>query len=182
MTVGIRRQQSGDGHGVRDVLTAAFADDGRVAALAEGLRARSDSQAQLVATKGGELIGFVGLSISWVDAPAHLLEVLVLSPLAVTPAHQSQGFGRRLLDVAVAEAARLGSPLVFLEGDPGYYGRLGWRAGSELGFTAPSPRIPSPAFQVVALPGHDPSSMHGPLVYNDTFWAHDCVGLRPPPD
>lgn len=179
MTIDIRRQRPGDEDAVHDVLTAAFGDDGRVARLATALRARPDPGRQIVAVEGEEIVGFAGLSTSWVDAPDRPIEVLVLSPLAVTPARQSRGIGRRLLDAATSEAERLGSPLLFLEGDPGYYRRHGWRAGGELGFTAPSPRIPPPAFQLVTLPGFDPATMHGPLVYNDTFWAHDCVGLRP---
>jgi len=54
---------------------------------------------------------------------------------------------------------------------------LGFVAASPLGFTAPSVRIPLPGFQVVVLPAYDPS-MTGALVYADTFWAMDCVGLR----
>ena len=66
---------------------------------------------------------------------------------------------------------------MFLEGDPGYYSRLGWQPASGHGFTAPSVRIPDVAFQVRLLPGHE-SWMTGALVYNDTFWQFDCVGLR----
>jgi putative acetyltransferase len=49
-------------------------------------------------------------------------------------------------------------------------------AASE-GFGRPSTRIPEPALQVVVL---DPSVPRGPLVYCQTFWTQDCVGLRDP--
>ena len=70
-------------------------------------------------------------------------------------------------------------PLVFLEGDPGFYSRVGFVAGAELGFTPPSVRIPAQAFQVAILPGYVQGEMTGALVYPDVFWRHDCVGLRP---
>jgi putative acetyltransferase len=70
-------------------------------------------------------------------------------------------------------------PLVFLEGDPGYYSRLGFVPGDQLGFAPPSVRIPQPAFQVATLTGYDQAKMSGALVYPDVFWRHDCVGLRP---
>jgi len=177
--VDVRAQTDSDQEDVRTVLTAAFGDGGRVAALAEALRARADTQAGLVATRDGTVVGHTQLSTSWLDAPTRLVEVLTLSPLAVSPSAQRRGIGRLLLTEATRTARELGSPLLFLEGDPAYYSRRSWLPATPLGFTAPSPRIPAAAFQVVTLPGYEPDTMHGPLVYNDTFWAHDSVGLRP---
>lgn len=154
MTIAIRRQRPEDDSAVRHVLRAAFEDDGRVAALAETLRGRRDRGAALVAVDGNKrIVGHTQLSVSWVDARERLVEVLVLRPLAVAPTHQSQGIGSRLLTGAKEEAERLGAPLLFLEGDPGYYSTQGWRPAGEFGFTPPSARIPGPAFQVVILRG-----------------------------
>lgn len=178
MAVEIRDQTSDDDAAVRIVVTRAFGDDGQGAALAEALRARADAGAALVAIDGGHVVGHVQLSISWVDAPDRLVEVLTLSPLTVTPTSQSRGIGGQLLAAATDRARQMSAPLLFLEGDPGYYSRHGWRAAAGLGFTPPSARIPPAAFQVFVLPGYDPTAMHGALVYNDTFWAQDCVGLR----
>jgi putative acetyltransferase len=176
----VRRQSSGDLPAVRRVLTAAFADDGRVADLAAALLARPDQpDAAFVAEQGaGEVVGHVQLSRGWVDASRELVPVLVLSPLAVDPRYQRQGIARELLDAALAAAEAAGSPLVFLEGNPDFYGRLGWARGSEHGFAPPSTRIPDAAFQVMVLPAWQ-RWMTGGLIYNDTFWIHDCVGLRP---
>jgi putative acetyltransferase len=179
VTIAIRPQRTEDASRVRRVLTAAFKDDGRVAALATALRRRRDRGAALVAVDGdSRIVGHTQLSVAWVDALERLVEVLVLSPLAVAPTHQSHGIGSQLLTAAKEEAQRLSAPLLFLEGDPGYYSTRGWRPAGELGFTPPSARIPAPAFQVVTLRGYDPTTMHGALIYNDTFWSHDCVGLR----
>jgi putative acetyltransferase len=78
---------------------------------------------------------------------------------------------------AVAAADAAGSPVVFLEGDPAYYSRAGFEPAARYGFTPPSVRIPPAAFQCVLLPAYDPS-LNGALVYPDTFWFHDAVGLR----
>ena len=67
---------------------------------------------------------------------------------------------------------------MFLEGDPRYYSRLGFVPAGPLGFTAPSPRIPGPAFQVWPTPAYR-GGLSGALVYPDVFWRHDAVGLRP---
>ena len=144
--------------------------------LEEALAQRADSTG-FVALVDGRAVGHVRLTRGWIDAEARLVEVLDLSPLSVAPEWQRRGIGRALVARAVAEAKRAGVPAVFLEGDPAYYVRLGWRSASELGVTPPSARIPEPAFQAVPLPGWEPS-MRGALVYADTFWAFDCVGLR----
>jgi putative acetyltransferase len=178
----VRAQHSDEWPAVRRLLTEAFADDGTVATLAEALNARGDRavDSALVAESDGELIGHVQLSRAWIDAKPALVEVLVLSPLGVAPLHQRRGIGRALCDSAVERGRQLNAPAIFLEGDPAYYGRLGWQRASDRGFTAPSARIPNAGFQVIVLPSWQPW-MIGAVVYNDTFWTLDCVGLRPAP-
>jgi putative acetyltransferase len=161
---------------VHALLVAAFADEPEVAGLEAALQARPDS-AGFVAEAEGEIVGHVRLTRGWVDAPEALVSVLVLSPLSVRPDQQGRGLGRELVAHALDEAERRGEPAVFLEGDPGYYSLLGWRPAGEIGVTSPSERIPAPACQVVTLSAFEPW-MRGRLVYADTFWAHDCVGLR----
>lgn len=174
----IRPQRAADASAVREVVARAF-DDARVADLAEALRDSAAARASLVAEVGGRVVGHVQLSRGWLDAPDRLLEVLVLSPLSVEADHRRRGVGAGLVRQAVDEAGRSGAPLLFLEGSPRYYGRLGFTAAGPFGFTRPSVRIPEAAFQVVRLPGYEPW-MSGALVYPDPFWAYDCVGLREP--
>jgi len=109
-----------------------------------------------------------------VAVPTQLFEVLVLSPVAVRPDSQRQGIGSALVRESIASLA---APLIFLEGSPEYYGRLGFQRASEHGFLPPSPRIPDAGFQVHLGPGYKPH-MSGRLVYPDAFWDHDLVGLR----
>ncbi len=178
MSVDVRAQYDADANRVADVITRAFVDDGRVAGLAAALRARSDKQASLVAVEDGRVVGQTHLSVSWVDARSALVEVLTLSPLSVLPSRQGHGIGTHLLAQAREAAEQLEAPLLFLEGDPGFYASRGWLMAADLGFTPPSNRIPLPAFQVMPLAKYDGGSTRGALIYNDTFWAHDCVGLR----
>ena len=172
----IRRQVPEDAAAVRDVIGRAFHAQPGVGALEQALAQRHDSTGY-VALVDDRVAGHVRLTRGWIDAEARLVEVLYLSPLSVAPEWQSRGIGRALVAHAVVEAKRSGVPAVFLEGDPGYYGRLGWRPASELGVAPPSARIPEPGCQVVSLPGWEPW-MRGTLVYADTFWALDFVGLR----
>jgi putative acetyltransferase len=172
----IRRQSPDDAAGVRAVIRDAFATHPEVVDLEQALGARTDS-AGYVALVGERVVGQVRLTRGWVDAEPRLVEILVLSPLSVASDWQGRGFGRALLARAKHEAADAGAPAVFLEGDPAYYRPLGWLPASDLGVTPPSSRIPGPASLAVRLPAWEPW-MRGRLVYPDTFWTFDCVGLR----
>jgi putative acetyltransferase len=123
------------------------------------------------------LVGIVQLSRGWLDAPARLAEVLVLSPLAVLPELQGRGIGAALVRAAIGIAEQLDAPLLFLEGSARYYPRFGFVPGLDRGFLRPSIRIPEPAFQVMVLPSWQ-DWMVGALVYPEAFWRHDAVGLR----
>jgi putative acetyltransferase len=186
MAWGVGAASSDETAAVVAVTLAAFGDGGdRVAGLVRTLVDERDAvgtagalRASLVARDpDGEVVGHTALTRGWVDAERRLVELLVLSPLSVRPDRQGQGVGRSLVDAAVAEADRLGAPLVLLEGDPAYYGHLGFEPAAAHGLVPPSPRIPAPGCQVRLLPTHEPW-MTGPLIYPDVFWRLDLVGLR----
>jgi putative acetyltransferase len=175
----VRPESDDDVDAVRRVVTSAFGGD-RVPQLLDALR---ESVAWLdlsfVAEKDDEVVGHVAYTRGWLDAATKLVEVLVLSPLSVAPEQQRSGVGSALVRETLEAMKHRPEPLVFLEGDPGYYSRLGFVPGEHLHMTAPSTRIPAAAFQVASLPGYDQTWMRGALVYPDVFWRHDCVGLRP---
>lgn len=179
MMVQIRQQTEADTDVVRSVTNAAFSDDGKISRLLDALHYSGNVQLGLVAEADGVVVGHTQLNRSWVDGRARLTAVSVLSPLSVQPSWQRQGVGAALAAAAIAAAAERGFPAVFVEGDPGYYGRLGFVAASEYGFSAPSVRVPDQAFQVVPLAEWEPGEI-GALVYCEPFWSHDCVGLRDP--
>lgn len=185
----IRVSAPADEPAIADIVTAAFGDEHGpvVARLVDALRASPawDPALSFVAESTpadggpGQLTGYVLLTRNLLDAPRRLVDVLVLSPLAVRPGHQGRGVGSRLVRHALAAAGARPEPLVFLEGSPDYYPRFGFAPGRDRGFRRPSLRIPEPAFMVRALPGYEPW-MTGTLVYADPFWRLDCVGLRDP--
>ena len=180
--VHVRLETPADIPAIRALVRAAFAPDHEAdgdadleARLVDALReagARSS-----VAERDGQVVGHVMCTRSLLDTTPRLVDVLALAPLAVGPEHQRSGVGRALVAHALEAATADGYPLVFVEGDWRYYGRLGFRRGDSLGFRRPSLRIPPKAFQVAVLPAHEPW-MTGGLVYPDVLWRLDCVGLR----
>ncbi len=182
----IRVAAPADGPAIAAVVTEAFgpADGPVVARLVEALGASPAGDPALsfvAASASGQVIGYVLATRNLLDAPRRLVDVLVLSPLAVVPAYQGRGVGSRLMRHALTVMQDRPEPLVFLEGSPAFYPRFGFQPGGPLGFRRPSLRIPEPAFMVRPLPAYEPW-MTGTLVYADPFWRLDCVGLRNPAD
>jgi len=176
----VRAETARDVDTTRAVVAAAFGDE-PVAELLDALRASSAWRGlSYVAEQDGRVVGHVSYTRGWLDAARRLVEVLVLSPLSVAPEAQHAGVGSHLVRRTLELLENRPEPLVFLEGAPAYYGRLGFRPGVPSGFAPPSIRIPEAAFQFVALPSYQ-AWMTGALVYPDVFWEHDAVGLRDHP-
>jgi putative acetyltransferase len=162
------------------VVAAAFTDSGAtVAELVVRLRELWDAERgfERVAASREGVLGHVGFTRGYLDSLDRLRYVLVLSPLAVRPDVQGQGIGSALVRAGLDEAFRRGLELVFLEGAPRLYPKLGFVEAGREGFGKPSVRIPDQAFQVYFL-REAGRSLSGELVYPDVFWECDCVGLR----
>ena len=183
MSFEVRPEQPADHGAVRRVVTAAFgADDpghgSDVAQIWESLG--HHRRVGLVAEERGVVVGHVGLSQGWVDARRDLVEVWVLSPLSVVPGRQREGFGTALVAAAVETADGSGTPALFLEGSPSYYGARGFERADRHGFLpAALVRTPAAGFQVVVFGAHEPW-MSGQLIYPSVWWEYGAAGLRDP--
>jgi putative acetyltransferase len=175
----LRTEQTRDFDAVGSVHRTAFGGDhgGTVARLVDALRRDDPTVLSLVSDEADGIVGHVMFSRALLDAPRQLVAVQSLSPLAVAPEWQRGGIGSALVRAGLQQLDERGVPLVFLEGDPRYYSRLGFSPAKEHDFRKPSLRIPDGAFQVVKLSAYQPW-MTGTFVYSNTFWDHDCVGRR----
>lgn len=175
----VRIEQSHDHDAIDAVHRSAFGGEhgSTVAQLVDALRRDDLAATSLVSEEADQVVGHIMFSRALLDAPRQLVAVQSLSPLAVAPQWQRRGIGSELVRVGLQQLDECGVPLVFLEGDPRYYSRLGFSAAVEHGFRKPSLRIPDAAFQVVRLSAYEPW-MAGTFVYSNTFWECDCVGLR----
>lgn len=142
----IRPELPGDAPAIAGVLTAAFAGAGE-ARLVEALRA-SGSLTALVALDAERVVGHVALSPMTVDgAPGPWLG---LGPVAVAPAAQARGIGRRLIADALAAATASGAAAVFVLGRSSYYAALGFEEAAAWGWCCTYPAAPA-AFRVRRL-------------------------------
>ena len=114
------------------------------------------------------IVGHVLVTTAWLDEVGGR-EIASLAPLAVWPARQGRGVGTALLHAVCAVCDDRGEPMVVLQGDPRYYGRVGFEASAPLGITMDIPDWASPeAMQLRRLTNYDPS-ITGRLVYPNAF-------------
>jgi len=132
--VRIREAQASDAQGIKGVHLTAFGDEGQVVAdLALALIADESAQPILVLVAESEK-GVVG---SIVFSSVHILASesgpsYILAPLAVAPEMQRMGVGRQLINSGLTALRERGAELVFVLGDPRYYGRFGFSAGHKV--------------------------------------------------
>ncbi|WP_076072850.1 GNAT family N-acetyltransferase [Sphingomonas montana] len=134
---------------VEALLDVAFGPD-RHKRTAYRLRAGVDWIAALsfAAVRDGGLLGSVQCwpvaLYSTGDTPdgttdATVTPLTLLGPVAVDPAHQAGGLGKRLTRAAIHAVIEAHAPPPMLIGDPGYYGRFGFTALPTAGWDLPGP-------------------------------------------
>lgn len=96
----------------------------------------------LVAEHHGEVVGHVLFTAARVEPTGPGVTASILSPLAVDPRHQGMGVGSGLVQTGLATLDGAGVDLVFVLGDPAYYGRIGFVPATPAGLTPPHPLVP----------------------------------------
>jgi putative acetyltransferase len=115
--------------------------------LVDQLVADGVAVVSIVAEDNG-IVGHVLLSRMNVVADERALDALGLAPVAVVPDRQREGIGSALVEAAVREAKSAGTQMLFLLGEPGFYGRFGFTAVAAKRFDSP---YAGPYFQALPL-------------------------------
>jgi putative acetyltransferase len=157
----IRPERPGDAPGVRAALIAAFGGAAE-ADLVDRLRAGGDLVLTLVAEQAGRIAGVVAFPRLDLDLGGRIVPVVGLAPVGVLPEFQRQGVGSALIRDGLARMTDRAKRLVFVLGDPAYYGRFGFTAMD--GFAS---RYAGPYFQALMLSPDAPKS--GRVSYPKAF-------------
>lgn len=166
----IRPERPADFDAIAEVVEAAF-NSPVEARLVEAIRASPHyiAELSLVADIDGRVVGHVMISFTALRDGDNERWISQLSPLAVAPDLHGQGIGSALVREVCALADARGEPLVVLEGDPKYYGRVGFEhsVAHDIHIHLPS-WAPAEAAQVLRLANDDPS-IKGWVVYPPAF-------------
>jgi putative acetyltransferase len=165
MSPAVRAEMPTDVVAIRAVNTAAFGG-AQEAALVEALRADGDLVLSLVAEVDGVVVGHIGFSRMQVTQGGGDSPAVALAPLAVRPDRQHQGIGAVLIGSGLKQLAESGESLVFVLGEPEYYGRFGFRTEPAARFVSP---YAGPYFQSLSLSDCAPSP--GTVRYARAFAA-----------
>jgi putative acetyltransferase len=164
LAIAVRPEQAGDAAAVRTVLAGAFGGPAE-AELVERLRASEDVVLALVAElEGRGVVGHVAFPRLAVDAPGGSEPAVGLAPLAVAAGLWRRGIGSALTRRGLGLLAERGEQIVFVLGDPAYYGRFGFDAAAAASFMSP---YSGPHFMAVRLAQTAPSA--GTVRYPSAF-------------
>lgn len=136
----LREATSSDADQIRKVYMAAFDKIEResVADLAINLLSNASSLQilNLVADEPDAILGHISFSPVRTKSKDEAFGY-ILAPLAVNPENQKKGIGSSLVREGIQILTNRGAEIVFVYGDPDYYGRFGFLANSVEKFIPP---------------------------------------------
>jgi putative acetyltransferase len=133
LSIDIREASASDAEAIDAIHRRAFG--GPVEAdLVRSLCDDGYSRVSLVAIVESSVVGHVLFTRLHVAEKGRSWDGLALAPLAVDPAFQRRGVGTALVHAGLEQAKFLGERIVFVLGDPAYYGRFGFSAEAAKGF------------------------------------------------
>ncbi|MHC4517541.1 MAG: GNAT family N-acetyltransferase [Planctomycetota bacterium] len=98
--------------------------------IIEQLRRHGALSVSLVAEVDTQVVGHIAFSpVAISDGSANWY---TLGPISVTPEFQGQGIGQSLVNAGLGALRTLGAEGCVLAGEPGFYGRFGFRSDPEL--------------------------------------------------
>lgn len=126
MTTNIRAETPDDQTNIHTVNVAAFERPDE-AVLVDRLRESGGHLVSLVALDDEErVVGHVLFTPVAVEGSEEIFECAALGPVAVLPQYQRQGIGAALIEAGMAACLDLGYNVIFVLGEPAYYGRFGF--------------------------------------------------------
>lgn len=162
--VALRAEAADDAGAVRALLEEAFGGPAE-ATLVERLRADGDMVLALIATVPPDVVvGFIAFPRLQIERAGRLLPAVALAPLAVVASHRRRGIGSALVQAGLAQLVARRENIVFVLGEPAFYGRFGFSLHDAGAFASP---YQGPHFMGLRLAAHVPR--HGRLCYPPAF-------------
>ena len=160
----IRPERPDDVDIIREVVRLAFTghpvSSGTEPLIIDALRADGALELSVVAEVDDVVVAHIAFSAAAIgDSPSGWF---LVGPVAVRPDHQGTGIGRALIEASLDTMRTRGARGCVLVGDPGFYGRFGFRRCSEVTW----PGIPDEYVLCLPMSGEDPA---GEIAFHPTF-------------
>jgi len=132
----IRPETPADLHAIHEVNRLAFGQDAE-ADLVDGLRAGGFVRLSLVAEVEGQIVGHILFGTVTIHTETGVVEAVALALMAVSPTHQRQGIGSKLVEEGLRLCREAGHRIVLVLGHPAFYPRFGFSASLAVPLTSP---------------------------------------------
>lgn len=136
----IRIATNQDHDDIKRIYSSAFPEDESeiVAKLAIGLLSENTTPQtiSLVAETDDTVVGHVAFSPVGIDNDENC-QAYILAPLAVQPEYQKCRVGSKLIECGMQQLSAMKVNVVFVYGDPKYYGRFGFSADAAHRYSPP---------------------------------------------
>ncbi len=166
MNIQIREESAGDAAQIHWVTEQAFVNvphtEHTEQFIVKALRNSGALTISQVAVKNREIIAHVAISPVTISNGAS--SWFGLGPISVLPELQGQGIGLKLMSSSLSALKAMGAAGCVVLGDPGYYGRFGFKIVDGLVY----PGVPAEYFQALSFDGRFP---HGEVAYHEAFSA-----------
>jgi putative acetyltransferase len=164
MKIDVRSETATDVTAIEAVTTAAFLEAPHTSRteqfIVESLRRAGQLTVSLVADAEGVVVGHVAISpVSIADGASGWYG---LGPISVAPEYQRRGIGSRLMREGLRVLREHGASGCVVLGEPGYYGRFGFRVDPDLSL----PGVPPEYFQAISFGVSHPK---GVVSYHPAF-------------
>jgi len=160
----IRKETPEDAAEIRSLTDEAFRNaahsSGKEGEIVDALRAAKALTLSLVMEEDRRVLGHVAFSSVLIGGEDK--GWYGLGPVSVLPDRQGEGIGGMLIREGLAILRQEGAKGCVLLGDPGYYGRFGFRADQRLKL----PGVPAEYFQCLAF---GPDMPEGDVAYDTAF-------------
>jgi putative acetyltransferase len=159
----IREERDGDAAAIRELNRLAFGQD-QESNIVDALRANGAVILSLVATMADRVVGHILYSPVTVNEN----EGAGLAPMAVSPDHQRQGIGSKLVEAGARRLAQSGCPFIVVVGHPTFYPRFGFEPASRHRLTSEW-ELPDDVFMVLVLDSMKMAGVSGEARYRTEF-------------
>ena len=166
MNITIRDETESDINAIAEVTKKAFetlaVSNHTEEFIIKALREANALVISLVAEVDGKVVGHIAFSPVTIsdETPGWY----GLGPVSVLPELQRQGIGKTLIHKGLPSLRALGAKGCALVGDPGYYGRFGFRSPSNMVVDG----VPQQYFLVLSF---EENKSHGAVVFHEGFNA-----------
>ena len=110
----------------QESLTSAIGRHTRTCAVLFS-RSHPSAKITLVTETDGALVGHIAFSPVTIDNRKNW-ESYILAPLGVVPKYQNRRIGSKLIENGMERLSKMGVNVLFVYGDPNYYGKFGFNA------------------------------------------------------